>query len=516
MALYEEKVASYEKKLRREIDSIHHIMQINLSELDKTTCVRVERDLVEVLDKYELIYSEYMQYLSNTKSLESLAALEEMSELHEGTMRNIAKFRDSLTSVRQTFVEEPLFPFAAAHSKKSQRSEMSDMIAAMYVEAETAQAKTEFVEQEARLLKEKAKLEEAEKISAAANVRKQTEIESDLKVLSHRKAAAVAKAEVGALEIISRSSGSSKGSVALDIIPQQNPHNKVREYMYSNAHHGTDQPHAPYLEQVSEKADILKDMTKYLLKKDLILTRLTNFNDSPDTYQSWKASFKHVVREIEVNEIEEIDLLIKWLGPESRKHGVSLKSVYRHNPGKALICIWNRLDERYGSPEIVYRTVMKKLDRIPKLTYTDTTRWYDLADMVAEVQALKEDKAYAAPLSYFDSSIGISPIVAKLPVSIQEKWATKAVHYKTAHNVSFPPFSELVKFIHDQARIRNDTSLHINNNSWKSTNQYSSSPQKKEVVVNKTGINTEESVQQSEKFCPIHRRYHSLNNCKLE
>ena len=33
------------------------------------------------------------------------------------------------------------------------------------------------------------------------------------------------------------------------------------------------------------------DITRFLLRKDLMLSRLTTFNDRPEKYQTWKASF---------------------------------------------------------------------------------------------------------------------------------------------------------------------------------------------------------------------------------
>ncbi|CAG2233229.1 unnamed protein product [Mytilus edulis] len=68
------------------------------------------------------------------------------------------------------------------------------------------------------------------------------------------------------------------------------------------------------------------DLTRFLLKKDLLLSRLTVFNDKPESFCSWKACFKRIMSELEVNPSEELDLLVKYLGPES--------SSYAHSIGK--------------------------------------------------------------------------------------------------------------------------------------------------------------------------------------
>jgi hypothetical protein len=50
--------------------------------------------------------------------------------------------------------------------------------------------------------------------------------------------------------------------------------------------------------------------------------------------------------------LEQIDLLVKWLGTESSPHAVSIRSSNAGNPKRGLQRLWERLDERYGSPEM--------------------------------------------------------------------------------------------------------------------------------------------------------------------
>jgi hypothetical protein len=48
----------------------------------------------------------------------------------------------------------------------------------------------------------------------------------------------------------------------------------------------------------------------------------------------------------------QIDLLVKWLGTESSLHAVSIRSSNAGNPKRGLQRLWERLDERYGSPVV--------------------------------------------------------------------------------------------------------------------------------------------------------------------
>lgn len=61
----------------------------------------------------------------------------------------------------------------------------------------------------------------------------------------------------------------------------------------------------------------------------------------------------------------------------------------------------------------------------------------ELADILAKSQALKEDRENSVALSYFDSSIVVSQIVAKIPQNIQEKWANEVFAYKKSESVAF-------------------------------------------------------------------------------
>lgn len=77
-------------------------------------------------------------------------------------------------------------------------------------------------------------------------------------------------------------------------------------------------------------------------------------------------------------------------------------------------------------------------------------------DILAEIEAIKEDPNYSALLSYFDSSSRINPIVNKVPFNIQEKWTMRASNYKTKKSVPYPPFSYFVEFLQEMSKIRND------------------------------------------------------------
>lgn len=64
----------------------------------------------------------------------------------------------------------------------------------------------------------------------------------------------------------------------------------------------------------------INEVSKFLAKKDLLWCRLTKFDDRPEYFAGWKTSFKNIVSELNLTSLEEIQLLNKWLGPESARY----------------------------------------------------------------------------------------------------------------------------------------------------------------------------------------------------
>lgn len=174
---------------------------------------------------------------------------------------------------------------------------------------------------------------------------------------------------------------------------------------------------------------------------------------------SWKTTFQSILRELEVSPLEELDLLQQYLGSESSRYAASNRAANSHNPMRGVEKIWDRLNDKYGRPEVVEASLKAKLLAFPKMGVRDSKKLFDLADLLSEIESVKENPQYSALLSYFDTSAGINPVINKLPTGLQEKWVTTAVKYKRTHNVVFPTFSQFVQFIHELALVKNDPSF---------------------------------------------------------
>lgn len=256
-----------------------------------------------------------------------------------------------------------------------------------------------YAEEENLVLKWKDQLEEQQKLSVAkekAHIERfKQECEAELKLLDQRKAAAEEDAALNALELDAEEN---KTLWSIDY-PETADYVEARRLNFtpeptaSQDHHDQDicvSDTEPANEHVDNHIvasapnpaqNQLSEFTSFLLNKDLLMSRLKNFIDRPESYSAWKATFKSVMKELQVSTEEEIDLMIKYLGPESSKHANSIKIFNVNNPTRGLQRVWERLDEGYGSPEMVEFALKQKLSNLPRLTNKDNKRIYELCDI---------------------------------------------------------------------------------------------------------------------------------------
>jgi hypothetical protein len=195
-------------------------------------------------------------------------------------------------------------------------------------------------------------------------------------------------------------------------------------------------PTEPVANEPVANEPVASMFSKFMIKKDLLLSRLVKFTDEPELFDMWRSSFHRIITELGVSEIEELELLTKWLGPESSGHALNLRAANAKNPE---LGIWERLDVMYAIPEMVDSSIKKKLSSFVKISKKDPKRFFDLSDIVTEIASLKETPEYETLLGYYDSSTGVTPIVNKLPPNLQEKWTNEAIKYKRRYQVAYPP-----------------------------------------------------------------------------
>lgn len=69
------------------------------------------------------------------------------------------------------------------------------------------------------------------------------------------------------------------------------------------------------------------DFANYMVRKEMVSSFLTKFDDCPENYWAWKSSFPDVTKDLDLTAREELDLLAKWLGAELSIQGKRIRSV---------------------------------------------------------------------------------------------------------------------------------------------------------------------------------------------
>lgn len=267
------------------------------------------------------------------------------------------------------------------------------------------------------------------------------------------------------------------------------------------------------------------DFVRYLARRELVSTGLLQFNDKPQNYRAWKRSFLSATSGLDLTASEEMDLLLKWLGKESKEHAEQIRAIHVNHPGAGLDMIWERLDRTYGSTEAIEDSLFKRIDTFPKVGNRDYAKLTKLSDLLMELLSAK-DEGDLPGLSFLDTARGVNPIVQKLPFRLQEKWASAGASYKRREHVPYPPFTFFVEFVSQEASIANDPSFNFITQTDISprTEKLAWQPNKhREISVCKMDVSSRASSYSSkfssklddcEKVCPIHGKPHPLRKCR--
>jgi hypothetical protein len=527
-------------------------------------------NLTKLFHQYETRTATLQDFLKRTNTVESEREFVARDLIFGSMSQKVSLVLKSIDSVHTDSHSHRSNTYrSGTGSKSGVGSNTSSMIVRQRAKAEAAKAVLGFEKKEAELRKEIARIEEEEAMARAVTERKKTELDVDMKVLDKEKDFAVAEAELQAY--CDQSSDSGSRSSILISVPVDNAQTRTEQFVIDHAEHSqhehvlsgegleqspnklsflpTPRPNrvfptsltASHIDDQSfTRADSEQPMqrtckptgtgtnvdagylTNFLLRKDLMLQRLTSFDDKPETYAVWKASFQSVVSELGVTPSEEFDLLLKWLGPESRKYAASLRSANAAKPAIGLHRLWERLEVRYGAPEMVEASLKQKLANFPKIGNKDSKQLFELSDILSEIESAMEDPKYQTVLSYFNSSSGIIPIVNKLPYSLQSKWTSRGTRFKKIHGVTFPPFTEFCEFIREMSTTLNDpgftytTDIQPRGLRERVPNRNNDYRKPSSVSVAKTEVGHRPESHQSvytKQMCPLHNTRHSLNQC---
>lgn len=570
LMLFEDKVEKYNDRLRdvrRDIETV--ILEFeDVRPTEENVLRAMKSDLIHFANQYNSLSNEYVSYLKGTRTAASLR--EEAShrlvassvrgkvdymitEIESRLTDNVPSYTQFAESNGQTEglplrVKEEVVRNLSYSSlnKKSSVGKRRHSVTSQVPSTTGSNLSTIIQRQAAKVGLQTAKLDLKFAEEEAELLRKQAAIEAERKILESRKAVAVAQTTFEALETLANDT--EKGDILEECAEkeqcQQDTLERTKQYVRNLKENREDQvsvssirsfknfcnpKHSTPCEKNQDLTSNLNPsakpfspygfdhLTRYIAKKDLISSRFSTYDDNPTHYSSWKATFQNIVTEVQASPLEHLDLLVRWLGPDSTKQVQSIRSANVQDPEKALKLAWERLDTRFGSPEIIQHTLQQRILDFPKLQNHQRKEFFDLADLATEIEGIKSDDQNAITLAYFDSSYGVNKLVSKLPFNLQEKWTHKASDYKLHHNGQFPPFTYFTSFLQNIAKMKNDPGFVYESDNQKQTQRsggrsvYQRNPPPRNVSTRKTEV----AVCQSDvTICPLHGKNHSLNECR--
>ncbi len=265
----------------------------------------------------------------------------------------------------------------------------------------------------------------------------------------------------------------------------------------------------------------MTDFVRFFARRELVSTGLLQFDDRPESFRAWRASFLNAIRGLDLSPSEEMDLLVKWLGNESAGHARRIRAVNVNQPERGLRMVWERLEHCYSSPEAIESALFKRLDTFPRISNKDFQKLRELGDLLMEVLSAKAEGDLPG-LAFLDTSRGVNPIAQKLPYNLQEKWISEGARYKQQNGVPFPPFSFFVDFVSHQALTRSDPSFHLTMFNTALSNPEKPVPKQSNrktlISVHKTSPSkveyTQKNAEEPGRQCPIHRKPRPLQRCR--
>lgn len=85
----------------------------------------------------------------------------------------------------------------------------------------------------------------------------------------------------------------------------------------------------------------MSEIARYLVHHELVNSGLSKFDDRPENYLAWKLSFINALEGLSLTPNEELDLLIRWQGPQSSEQVKRVRAVHivdkRGGPLKSFI-----------------------------------------------------------------------------------------------------------------------------------------------------------------------------------
>ncbi|KAK0146578.1 hypothetical protein N1851_014082 [Merluccius polli] len=139
----------------------------------------------------------------------------------------------------------------------------------------------------------------------------------------------------------------------------------------------------------------ISDLARFLAKSQLVTEGLTKFDDKPENYLSWKATFQSTVADLGLTASEKARTCKKK--GQSSQHTSSI--------------FWSEYNLEKTMNKAIESALFSRIENSTKLSSKTPQKLCKLSDLLLELKAEKLDG-------------GVGPNVEKLPFHLQEKWTT--------------------------------------------------------------------------------------------
>ena len=186
----------------------------------RSLCI-FEEDINKNFTKYSMIKEDFRQFLFRTKTSTSELNLKSLEQNHDEYSAVVEKLL-AIISEQKPSALESMTSVSHCHSQTSNKSHFSSLVTLKRAKAQAANVSIKYTEEELKLRKLKAEIDEKEKLMVAkekANMeRSRAEFEAELHLLSVKKEAATTEAE---LRVLQEEEGSQLDALS-EAVPERN------------------------------------------------------------------------------------------------------------------------------------------------------------------------------------------------------------------------------------------------------------------------------------------------------
>nr|XP_034334754.1 uncharacterized protein LOC117691934 [Crassostrea gigas] len=374
--VYLDKVNRYDFIISRCIDEIKNIlMDIASCSKEIKVLTSSKTDLENSHKRYQDIYQDFSEFLSNTYTKESI---EKLASVERDFLNMVKKVQNALVKLQDDIDFVQLETYSSTSHSTSKSTSLSRRSVRSQQKAKEAETRLKIAEESAQLKKQKSKIAVEEKIHLAQSQQQREDLDTELDLLQKQAELELANMQLKFdleeeiesirhedlgpnMPTVPRISGDQKTrnfvdnlTLNQDVKPSGR---RVRTNYQQEVNPDSDKENHPvrtsdvchHIQQSRNNDNCTQLQTtlnlplqnnsnssNYLLKKNLLLESFQQqrFDDKSDRYVVWKSQFKTMVSEICCSPLEEMTLLTNCTNKNSEAHRLtmSLRASYASDP----------------------------------------------------------------------------------------------------------------------------------------------------------------------------------------